>query len=194
LRLLLGIALAAGVPAHANLIITPAYDATITSDPSAGAIVRTIKQAISTYQSLITNNVCVKIYFQEGGGLGTSETFLYNGSYSSFYNGLVTNHANADAIAALNANGGNANTNGGVNPVTDSSDITVKSANLRAVGINQAPNCVPTMIAGSGFPKDCTFGTGANAYDGIISLNTAITFPPQATSSSTFSLHQHCRA
>jgi hypothetical protein len=99
----LGIALAAGIPAQANLIITPAYDATITSDPSAGAIVSTINQAISTYQSLITNNVSVKIYFQEGGGLGTSETFLYNGSYSSFYNGLVTNNANADAIAALNA-------------------------------------------------------------------------------------------
>jgi hypothetical protein len=74
----LGIALAAGIPAHANLIITPAYDATITSDPSAGAIVSTINQAISTYQSLIANNVSVKIYFQEGGGLGTSETLLYN--------------------------------------------------------------------------------------------------------------------
>jgi hypothetical protein len=176
------------MPGYANLIITPAYDATITSDPGAGAIVSTINQAIVTYESLITNNVTVKIYFQEGGGLGTSETFLYNSSYSNFYNGLVTNNANADAIAALNANGGNANTNGGVNPVTGGSDITVKSANLRAVGINQGPNCVPTVVAGSGLPTDCSFGTGANAYDGIISLNTAITFPPQGTSSATYSL------
>lgn len=181
----IAIALTTGLPARAAFIITPAFDSTITSDPNAAAITSTINAAISAYESMITNNMTVQIYFQEGGGLGQSNFFIYNGSYSNFYNGLVANNANPAAIAALNANGGDAATNGGVNPVTGTTSILTKSANLRAVGIAQGPNCVPTATSGS-VPNDCSFGTGANAYDGIISINTAATFPPQGTN--TYSL------
>ena len=181
-------ALGTCVPAHANIIITAGFDSTIQNDSNAAAIISTINTAINTYESLITNNITVKIYFQEGGGLGTSEFYDYTTTYSSFYSGLVANNSNPAAIAALNANGGDANTNGGVNPVTNDANIIMKSANLRAVGINAGPNCVPTVVSGSSLPTDCTYGTGANAYDGIISLNTAITFPPQGATGTNYSL------
>jgi hypothetical protein len=169
------------VPVHAAFIITPGFDSTITNDPNSAAIISTINQAINTYENVIANNITVKIYFQEGGGLGESEYFIYNGSYSNFYNGLVANNSNSAAVAALNANGGNANTNGGVNPVTGTANLSMKSADMRALGINQAANSVPTAVSGSSLPTDCVFGSGSNAYDGIVSLNTAITFPPQGT-------------
>jgi PEP-CTERM motif len=182
------VALGATMPlARANLVITPIYDPTIAAVPGAETA---INAAISLFESTYSNNINVSIYFQAGGGLGQSNFLVYNESYTSFYNGLVANNANPAAIAALNANGGDALTNGGVNP-DGGTTIEMKSANARAVGINQAPGCqVAPTIGGTDIPNDCfvnqagsdTFGqTPTNQFvDGIISLNTSITNPPDA--------------
>ncbi len=167
-------------PARANLIITPTFDSSITGDTNAAAIEASINSAITMFEGTYSNSINVLIYFQEETtGLGGSQFFDYQESYQTFYNKLVAKNANPAAIAGLNASGGHSATN----PVTGTSNLEVKSANLRAVGINVAPGCTPTAAAaGSGYSMDCTFGTGGSAVDGIISINTSITYPPGSTS------------
>jgi hypothetical protein len=173
-------------PGRAELIINPTFDSSITSDPNAASIEAVINTAVQTYENLFSNLITVSILFQEGGGLGQSDGIIFDVSYNSFYNGLVANNANPAAIAALNANGGNPNTNGGVNPVGGLSDIVIKTANARALGINLPPACVVTPTgAGSGggnVPNTCGAGPGPTV-DGIVSLNTAITTPPHTQTS-----------
>jgi len=161
------------VPAHADLIITPTFDPTL-SNPTVQA---TINAAIQTYEGLFTNPIDVQIYFQSGSPLGQNDYFASVVTYQSFYDGLMATDANPAAFAALNANGGDADTNGGRNPVTGNMFILAKSANLRAVGINQAPDCQLGTPGAGGIPHDCS-GNSGPAYDAIISLNTSITSPP----------------
>jgi hypothetical protein len=157
-----------------NIVINPTYDSSITSDANVTAIENTIQSAISAYESDILTNITVGIYFQEGGGLGQSTYFVNAPTYTQFYNGLISHSNNTAAINALKANGGNASTNGGVNPVTGGTYIEMKSANERAVGINQAAQC---YVSGG----VCVSSGSGSAYDGIITLNTAITSPGGGT-------------
>jgi len=162
----------AASPGWSNMIINPTYDGTITGDPAGAAIQSAINTAISQYEALITNNITVSIYFQKGGGLGGSNFFVNTTSYSNFYIGLVANNSNPAAIAALTANGG-----GGVtNPVTGNGFIDMKSANERALGINQAAQCALQATGNPNQPFQCANGTGTK-YDAIVSLNTGITYP-----------------
>jgi hypothetical protein len=177
--------IAAAGPAQANLIITPTFDSSITTDTNAAAIEDTINSAIGVFESTYSNPIDVLIYFQEGGGLGTSNFETSTISYSGFYNALITQNANFAAIAGLNAQGGNST----ANPVTHTSDIDIKSANARALGINISPGCVPGPPTDkSGLPTECASGGGASAVDGIISLNTGITYPPKANDGNNYGL------
>ncbi len=151
------------------MFINPTFDNSIVSDPNAAAIEGTINSAIASYEAAFTNPITVNIYFQEmTSGLGESNFYAYDAPYSTFHAGLVANNANPAAIAALNANGGAGTTN----PVNGTQYITAKSANLRAVGINQPGQC--QLTAGSGVPYACGGSTGP-AYDGVIGLNTSLT-------------------
>ncbi|MGD1073069.1 MAG: NF038122 family metalloprotease, partial [Bryobacteraceae bacterium] len=187
-------ALASVVPAHAGLIINATFDGTITSDPNAAPIETAINTAIQMFENTYTNNISVDIYFQEGGGLGESDFYWSSASYSSFYSGLVANEGvNSPAIMGLDANGGDANTNGGNNPEGNSSEIEIKSANARAVGIDIPPACVPTATgagtANGNVPNNCSYHPGAtDAEDGIISLDTAILNPGSPGSSGAYDL------
>jgi hypothetical protein len=169
--------IAIAVPSRADLLIVPTFDSTIKSDPNASAIEATINQAIGVYDSLFGNNITVSIYFSEmSGGLGLSDTAVYTNSYSSFRSGLVSNDANPAAIAGLGSNTTN-------NPVTGGTAITVRSADGRAVGINtDVAACIPTFSAQFG-TNICSVGSGSSAVDGVIGLNTSITFPPQPNGS-----------
>jgi hypothetical protein len=144
--------MAGGAPAHAQLIITPTFDSTITSDSNAAAIQATINGAIAAYQAAFSDPINVTIKFQSmNSGLGSSNTTLYKIGYSTFYAALTADAVGADDASAL------ANTpGGGTNPVTGSATINVKTANLRALG-----------VAGS-FPP-------IGGFDGIVGLNTHIT-------------------
>jgi hypothetical protein len=170
------------MPARAGLIINTTFDSTITNDSNAASIEAVINTAVQTFESLYSNPITVSIYFQEGGGLGQSNDLVYNTSYTSFYGQLVANDANPAAIAALNANGGNPNTNGGVNPVGGVNDIEIKAANARALGFTVAPGCVVTPtgdgVSDGNVPNQCALSGAGAKVDGIISLNTAITTPP----------------
>jgi hypothetical protein len=185
--LLLGAAIVLVMPARAGLIINTIFDSSITSGSNAASIEAAINTAVRTFENLYTNPITVAILFQEGGGLGQSNDLVYGVAYTSFYSGLVANDANPAAIAGLDANGGDANTNGGVNPVGDVNEIEIKSANAKALGIDIAPGCVVTPTgdgtAGGNVPNICS-GTGTGVkVDGIVSLNTAITTPPHTQTS-----------
>ncbi len=175
------VSIASAIPARANLVISPTFDASISGDPNAVGIEATIRTAISFFEATYSSPIDVPIYFQEGGGLGSSNFFYYEATYQTFYDQLVATGANSAAIAGLTAHGGNSS----VNPVTGTSLIDVKSANLRALGYNAPAGCVPTGSAGA---MTCTSGGGSSAVDGIISLNTSITYPPNLNNGSNYAL------
>jgi hypothetical protein len=156
-----------GAPVHADLVINPIFDSSITSDPNAAAIEGVINAAILVYEKTFSDPISVNINFAEmTSGLGSSSTFFATVSYSQYYNALKADATTADdatALARLGIDGSGPN-----NPVTGTSLINVKTANLRAVGINVNPP--------SGQP------------DGFIGLNTHITFPGSPGSSLTYSL------
>jgi hypothetical protein len=107
------------------------------------------------------------IYFQEGGGLGGSNTGLFKENYND-YIGKLTAASSGDAtdttaLAHLPT--------GALNPVTNSSAINVKTANGRALGYNTAGFVGPGSI-----------------YDGVITLNTSLTTPGSPGSSLQYSL------
>lgn len=163
--------------AHAGIFtIVPTFDSSISTDGNAAAIEGAINTAITTIESAFTNPITVSIYFQEGGGLGQSNFLTYNESYTSFYNGLVHNNSNPAAIAALQAAGYTS-----VNPVGGTNHIEMKSANARAVGINQAAGCDVTAVTPSAsngnIPNSCGSALNGPLVDGIVSLNTLITTP-----------------
>jgi hypothetical protein len=122
-----------------------------------------INTAIGTYQSNFSDPITVAIKFQEGGGLGGSSTFFANVAYSTYLAALK-----ADATTGNDATANALLPNNLTNPVNGGSNINVKTANLRAVGINANPP--------------------AGSPDGTITLNTSLTFPGSPGSSSTFSL------
>jgi hypothetical protein len=161
-------ALVAGASVYASsLIITPTFDMSITSDPNAAAIESVINSAISIYEADFSSPIDVSIDFKEmSSGLGQSNTSLAEIGYPTFYtayNANATSNNNAVAREALAAN---VVPNTPDNPVNDASDIWVKTANLKALGL-------------------CS---GCTGFDGTISLNTGITFPGSAGSSLTYSL------
>ena len=160
------------VRADVALNIIPTFDSSITGDPNAVAIEGTINQAISFYENTFTTHTAaqigVKIDFQEGGGLGGSTTGLYKESYSSFINALTAagsgDATDTTALAHLPT--------GANNPVTGSTTINGKSAELRALGFN-TPGFV-TNVNGT--------------FDGVITLNTSLTTPGSPGSSLQYSL------
>jgi hypothetical protein len=150
------LALAAS-PAFAALalVITPTFDATITSDPNAAAIESTINAAIQYYENTFTTHTAVNVAIQfqaMSSGLGQSLIGFDNVSYSSFLAALTAassgDSTDTTALAHLPA--------GSNNPVTGTSTINGKSAELRALGFN-----TPGFVNGT--------------FDGVISLNTHIT-------------------
>jgi hypothetical protein len=159
--------------APAGLVITPTFDSSITNDPNAAAIETTINAAIQVYEATYSSPVTVQIYFREGGGLGQSIFGFYDIGYQTFRQALAANQAlsgQADQATALAHLPNQAN-----NPVTNIPDLTVQSANGRALGLN-----TPGFLNSN--------GQGGGTFDGIVSLNTSITFPPQPNNGGTYSL------
>lgn len=180
-------------PAHSSgFIIIPTYDTSITSDPNAAAIEGAIQTAINQYESLLTSAVTVTIYFEETTdpqAIGLSQSSLYQVNYQTAYNDLVHNDANSAAVAALTANGGNAVKN----PVTGTTTIDGKAPDLRALGFNTPAACqlTPATTQNGGIQigvNQLCGGTTGPAYDGLIALNTGITYPPQSNNGSNYGL------
>ncbi|MBI3785913.1 MAG: hypothetical protein HY270_21175 [Deltaproteobacteria bacterium] len=125
-----------------GLVITPIFDASITSDPDGAKIMNTIETAIEFYESHITDPVTVVIKFKKmGSGLGRSSTFITckqsNASlcfeplisYTSSLTALSTRATTADDATAL------ANLPSGPNnPVDLNPNMVMTLPNARALG------------------------------------------------------------
>jgi hypothetical protein len=150
-------------PAWANMVITPTFDSNITSDPNSAAIEGAINSAIAVYEADFSDPINVHIAFQEGGGLGASSTSFDNLSYATYRTELIADAKTADDVTAI----ATLPTLAQYNTLFPSAggNINVKTANLRAVGIN------------------------ANvSMDGTITLNTSLTTPGSAGTSGTYFL------
>lgn len=129
------LSLAAAQPSHA-LVIVPTYDVSITGHPSAGTIMGSINSLLTIYQNTFSDPITVNITFKadESIGLGQSVSFLSNSiPYNAYRAALVADASSADDATALASLPG-----GAANPVTGGPNIAVKTANLRAIGINAA--------------------------------------------------------
>jgi hypothetical protein len=140
----------AATPAFAGLVINPVFDSTITSDVNAAAIENNINSVISLYESKFTDNITVKVYFQEGGGLGSSLWGYYYNNASVATNAMIGDATSADDAVAISHLG----TNG-------FGSVAYTSANGRALGLN-----TPGFISAG----------GNGGFDGIVTLNTSICF------------------
>ncbi len=128
----LALFLLVAVPAWTSpFTIIPTFDTTITSDPNAAAIEGVINAAIAIYEHDLLDPITVRITFQEGGGLGGSSSFYANLSYATYLAQLTADAKSSDDFTALAHLGTGPN-----NPVNGASTIDVKTANLRAIGID----------------------------------------------------------
>ena len=141
----------------------------------AATIEGTINTAIAAYESKISTPITVRMGFGEmTSGLGASSSYFGNISYSSYLAGLNSHASSANDVTALSV----LNPEGSaVNPVNGNANINVKTANLRAIGIN--------ANAPSGQSFD---GLTNGQWDGTIQLNTSLTTPGSAGTASQYSL------
>jgi len=137
------------------LTFTPIYDSSITGDINGATIQNTIQGALNIYSSLFSDSINVRIYFQEGGGLGSSQFNFSNITYSSYRTAMVGDSTSADDSLALSTSLPNQATN----PANGATNISIKPANARAIGLSFTPS----------------LSSGSNLnLDGIITLNTSL--------------------
>ncbi|MEP6713975.1 MAG: NF038122 family metalloprotease [Terriglobia bacterium] len=154
---------ASGAPVFGGLIITPTFDSSITSDPNSANIKATINTVIDQYESAFLDPIKVYIRFQEmSSGLGQSNFLLYTSSYLSFRSSLQADATTADDATALAHLPG-----GSTNPVTSATDILIKSANAKALGLSPIADGVS---------------------DGTISFNASLTNPGAPGTTGQYSL------
>jgi hypothetical protein len=135
----------AGAVASKALVIVPTWDPTITNDPNAAAITNSILSAIQFYEARFSTPITVTIRFEEMSStlIGHSSWWYYNISYSQFRTALAQHAVTAnDAIALANL------PIGSVNPVTQTSTVRMKTANLRALGFTGFSSGLPGGIDG----------------------------------------------
>jgi hypothetical protein len=158
-------------PAWANMVITPTFDSTITSDTNSAAIEGAINSAIAVYEADFSDPINVNIKFQEGGGLGGSDKTLYTIPYTTFYGALVADAKSSDDATAV---AHNAPLTGGNNPVNNTRNIDITTANIRALNI---PGSFPSLA-----------GICGTTCDGLITLNTALTNPGSPATTGQYAL------
>jgi hypothetical protein len=132
-------------------VINAIFDSTITKDPNAATIERTINTAIQNFENTFSIPITVTIKFQEGSsGLGSSSTYIIDESYASLRASLAaaaTTPAAKTAVASLPTSIDN--------PVNGNADVYLTLPDARILGYSGA-NPPPGMP------------------DGTITLNTSI--------------------
>jgi hypothetical protein len=186
----LAMALAAGAPAHANgPVITPTFGSSIAGDPNAANIESTINSAIIFYEATFTNPIAVNIQFDEmASGLGASSSFFATVPYATYLTALTADATSAnDAVALAGLPSASAYTS-----FYGSSNINVKTANLRAVGIPVNPPAgkpdgsigLNTNLTDIGSPgttgQFSLFATTEHEINEVLGLGSALPNPPSS--------------
>jgi len=149
-----------------GLVISPTFDSSILNSPNSAAIQSVINQAIAIFQSLFADPITVSIRFRysstdaEGHTLGSgtlslSEFPVYPIDWNTYISAL-----RADARSS---NDNTANASLPANAL--STNVSVSSANGRAIGQDTPPAMFANGNVGNGGP-----------YDGIITLNSTVMF------------------
>lgn len=153
MRLMLVVGIIAASLSAKALVIVPTFDSSITSDANAATIESTINTAIQLYQTRFSDPITVTIQFKEistAGLYGQSSWWYYNISYTQFRAALLADSSTTnDTVALAHLPAGTSN------PVTGSTTVRVKTANLRAIGITGLNSGI------------------AGGYDGVIGLHTS---------------------
>ena len=105
-------------------------------------------------------------------GLGGSETGVYLVSYDDYYKAFKAVATSPAQLAALASLGAAPTSESSGNPVNGNTQVEITSAEARNLGFN-----APALVA-----------DGSGTYDTVISLNTSLTFPPNAESGSFYGL------
>jgi len=167
--------------AHANLVITPTFDSTITSDPNAAAIEGTINSAITDLESRFSTPINVSVYFGESTDIGalsgnqTTQAYL---SYYDYYNALkavdtATGASSAQKTAFASLGAAPTGESSG-NPVNGYNLMEITGPQMRALGLNLLTS---SNVASNG-----------QSYDSIISFDPTQTFPANPNNGSNYSL------
>jgi hypothetical protein len=137
-------------PAQSQLNIIPTFDASITGHANAATIMATINSAIAVYESTFNDPITVNIKFSDmGSGLGASNTWIQQHSYTQYRTSLAADATSADDATALATLPVQA-----TSPVDGNTNMWVTFANLKAIGINP--------------------GASPDGFDGSIGLNLSI--------------------
>ena len=115
------------------LLSLPAQALTITASFDAGynaAQKATVNSAIQYFQSIISDNVNVKISFDQNAGLGSSSQYLYGKSYSALYTALKADRLSTDDFTAVSNI-----SNGAFDPSTGFSDVFLTHAQCAALAM-----------------------------------------------------------
>jgi len=147
-----------------GLVISPTFDSSILNSPNSAAIQSVINQAIAIFQSLFADPITVSIRFRysstdaEGHTLGSgtlslSEFPVYPIDWNTYISAL-----RADARSS---NDNTANASLPANAL--STNVSVSSANGRAIGQDTPPAMFANGNVGNGGP-----------YDGIITLKSTV--------------------
>jgi PEP-CTERM motif len=129
------------IPAHTMTIIAT-FGSSITSDANSAAIEAGILAAIGQIQSQFSDPISVPITFEEGGGLGSSSTSIFQVSYSTYRAALVTDAKSTDDAAALAQLPVQT-----TSPVDGNTNMWLTLANADALGISHGASSSYATIA-----------------------------------------------
>jgi hypothetical protein len=122
--------LLAALPARAQVVITPTWDSSITSDPNGATIMATIDSALAVYASTFSTPLSVTITFTETNtGLGENLTYAGVAQYSDYVSLLQASATSANDFVALAHLPLQLN-----NPVTNTTGVILSLPNARALG------------------------------------------------------------
>jgi len=121
------------IPAHTMTIIAT-FSGSVMSDPNSAAIQAGILAAIGQIQSQFSDPISVPITFDEGGGLGSSSTSIFQVSYSTYLTALAADAKSADDAAAIAQLPTQL-----TSPVDGNTNMWLTTANLDALGISHSP-------------------------------------------------------
>ena len=141
-----GIAMAAGTPARA-MIILPTYDSTITSSPNFAQIQNAFNYAAAQFTNQFSDAITVSITVTSVGGtstLGQSDTNLQGSNFTQIQNALIshkTTSADNGTIASLTSD------------PTGGGHFFIPIAEAKALGLHTANDSEPdgTFTFGTGF-------------------------------------------
>lgn len=148
------VTVALGAAQARALDIVPTYTDSNSSRVLSAGAQNVINDVIQLYEHTFTDPITVDIKFRtQTTGLGGSSWFFSSISYQTFYNALHGDRTSADDDTAVGTL-----PNGAINPVNNGTLLSVKRANLLAVGL-------PSGTNNFGAPFDNYVGHG------VVSLN-----------------------